>query len=386
MEKLFPPDIVKSTAESHFSRFDNRSQIIYIALLLFLMGGILMLFGIKTDITVQSRGIIRSSIEPVRIAAPVAAEVFGVNLHENGTVMKGDTLIWLNNEKIQKRRRHLESLIADNRAYIADIQAMKNSTHPELKTDLIRTTHSRFMQKLSEYEIDIQLQKKLFNRSLRLFQKEVIPLAEKEEREFQLKKVLDTRDYFLKQSRYEWQRRVAQYQLENKKFQNEINELSRESENYIIPAPATGIISNFSGIKPGSYVSPGQTIAVISSADSIIAESHISPQDVGLLQEGMPVTFQIDAYNYHQWGLASGEITEISKTIYLINNEPFFRIQCSIHESFLKLKNGYKGRIKKGLTTTIRYKIAKRTLAQLLFDRADNWLNPRQNNLQKNQP
>src|SRR6056297_2770385 len=109
MEKLFPPDIIKSTAESHFSTFNTRSQIIYIALLLFLLGGILMLFGIKTDITVQSRGIIKSSIEPVRITAPVAAEVHRVNLNENETVLEGDTLIWLNNEKIQKRRHHLES-------------------------------------------------------------------------------------------------------------------------------------------------------------------------------------------------------------------------------------------------------------------------------------
>ena len=40
-------------------------------------------------------------------------------------------------------------------------------------------------------------------------------------------------------------------------------------------------------------------------------------------------------------------------------------------------KNGYKGDISKGMTLTARFLIANRSLWQLLYDKVDNWLNPK---------
>jgi len=198
-----------------------------------------------------------------------------------------------------------------------------------------------------------------------------------EEKKFQLNNAEEKKFIFVKQSREEWQRLARNYKKENKKYRHDINELHREIEKYVLIAPGTGFISNFNGIKPGSYVSPGQTIATISPSDSIIAEAHVTPDKIGFLREGMPVVFRIDAYNHYQWGLASGKITDISHDIYFQNNKPFFKVHCSVNEPYLTLQNGYEGKIKKGLTTTAHFKITRRTLAQLLFDKTDNWLNPK---------
>lgn len=108
-----------------------------------------------------------------------------------------------------------------------------------------------------------------------------------------------------------------------------------------------------------------------------MAEHLVAPQDIGYLQKEMPVLFQVDAYNYNQWGLATGNIIDISNEIHVINGAPFFKVRCSLNEEELSLKNGYSGKLKKGLTTTARFKVTKRTLAQLLFDKADDWLNPK---------
>lgn len=86
--------------------------------------------------------------------------------------------------------------------------------------------------------------------------------------------------------------------------------------------------------------------------------------------------FQIDAFNYNQWGLATGKIVEIGRDIEMINETPIFKIRCKIDQEYLTLKNDIKGNISKGMTYNARFKLTERTLFQLLYDKVDDWLNP----------
>jgi len=210
-----------------------------------------------------------------------------------------------------------------------------------------------------------------------LYQKEVIPLAEIEQKEYELDQIREEQQLFVRQARNEWQKEQTEYQLQNRNYKNEIAGFTSELEKYYITAPISGFISGYSGVQSGSFLTVGQSIATLSPDDRLIAESLVSPKDIGYLKPGMEVIYQVDAFNYNQWGLASGEILDISKEIFLANNQPHFKVRSTIHESFLSLKNGTKGELKKGLTTTTRFKLTKRTLAQLLFDKADDWLNPK---------
>ena len=91
----------------------------------------------------------------------------------------------------------------------------------------------------------------------------------------------------------------------------------------------------------------------------------------------MNVTFQFHSFNYNQWGIGTGNVIELSNNVVSIDNQPYFKVRCSLDQSFLQLKNGYKGYLKKGMTLTGRFKITKRSLFQLLYDKTDNWLNPK---------
>ena len=73
-------------------------------------------------------------------------------------------------------------------------------------------------------------------------------------------------------------------------------------------------------------------------------------QKKGQILIGMPTVYQVNAYNYNQWGLATGKIADISNEIFFIENQPFFKVWCNLNETHLSLKNGYKGKLKKGLT------------------------------------
>ena len=145
----------------------------------------------------------------------------------------------------------------------------------------------------------------------------------------------------------------------------------------MLTAPISGTITQISGLQKGSFALPNQTVGYISPKGSLLVECYISPHDIGLIRDSMPVKFQYDAYNYNQWGIGSGHIYSISNDVTFINEQPFFKVRCTMNEHQLFLKNGFVGNLKKGMTLTGRFVVTQRSLYQLLFDKVDNWLNPK---------
>lgn len=376
MNPVFPQEIINLSVESHFVKFSKKTILLYVVVLLFFVVAFISLFFIKLDITIQSRGMLRSSKEPVSVTTGVAAEVTHCFINENQFVNSGDTLLCLDFQKLEERNKYYKSLIDQNNVYLTDIENILKYKYDIIKSDLYTSIHSKYRQKLKEFDININILQKTFNRTSLLHSKDVIPIAELEEKEFDLNKMVEAKNIFVQINRSDWQKQAVDYQLENKKYENILDEIDRDFQFYFIKAPETGYIRNYNGLKAHSYVSSGQTVALISPVDQIIAEHLVSPKDIGFLKKGMEVIHQVDAYNYNQWGVVSGIVTELSNDIYIVGEQPYFKVRSKLNEKFLSLKNGYRGDLKNGLTTTARYKVTKRTIAQLLFDKTDNWLNP----------
>ncbi|SFE58383.1 HlyD family secretion protein [Sunxiuqinia elliptica] len=290
---IFPKEIINVSVEHHFARFSRKSSLIYIVVLLFLVVTTTSLFLIKTEITVQSRGIFRSSSEPAELVSPVVAQVVKSNLEENQSVLFGDTLVWLDCKKQSERITHIERRIFENEAYLNDVSSLLSFRYSDLETSLYKTTHAEYRQKLSEFDMQIELFQKSFMRAKMLFDKQVIPVAELEDKQFQLDKVLEEKQIYIQMSRNEWQQQAVSYQQDNKAYLSEIESLKSEIKNYAITAPTTGHITNYNGIKPGGFVTIGQTIAIVHPNDHVIAENLVAPEDIGYLQKEMQVIFQV---------------------------------------------------------------------------------------------
>ena len=156
-----------------------------------------------------------------------------------------------------------------------------------------------------------------------------------------------------------------------------IKKISLDSRNYFVLAPTSGTIENFSGLQSGSFINSSQPIATISPNDNLIIESNVSPNDIGLIRKNQVVKFQIDAFNYNQWGLLEGKVIEIDRNITINEQQSFFKVKCKLNSKTLTLKSGYKTQVTKGMTLTTRYIITRRSLFDLLFDKVDDWLNPK---------
>jgi HlyD family secretion protein len=175
----------------------------------------------------------------------------------------------------------------------------------------------------------------------------------------------------------EWEYEMAENEKELANLNNQINLLNEQLDQFTIVAGMTGTLMNITPLGPGDFIYPNQKLGEISPDSSLIAVANVSPVDIGFVEKGQKVVFQIDAFNYNQWGLAEGTVVEISDDVSMISeSEVAFRVVCKLDKEQLRLKNGIEGDIKKGMTFTGRFFIAKRSLFQLLHDKVDDWLNP----------
>jgi HlyD family secretion protein len=108
-----------------------------------------------------------------------------------------------------------------------------------------------------------------------------------------------------------------------------------------------------------------------------VATCYLKPDDIGLIHTGQKVRLQVDAFNYNEWGFLNAEIIDISDDMIVEDGSTaYFRIRCMPEQTSLFLRNGTEAQIKKGMSFNSRIFVTRRSLFNLLFDKADKWMNP----------
>jgi multidrug resistance efflux pump len=382
---LFPKEIIEFSSEQHFAQHSTASKAIYLTVLLFIICVLIALPFIQVDVSVQSAGIIRPSAAVNKVAAPVSGNVFSLSIVNNEPVKEGQELFTIASPLVeeqlifhQKREEELAKIVSDLNLLIRSIQQSAFTLVDSFRTAVYKQSYHHFKQQVTEINNKYIATKRSFERDKQLYEAKVIALVEFENKRFELDQIAAGLKTLTEQQISQWQADLLRYQQETEELEGKMRQLLKEKEKYIVKAPMSGTIQNFSGIYPGSFIAANQAIAEISPDTSLIVESYISPRDIGLVYAGIPAKFQIDAFDYNQWGMVPGSIVEISNDIQLIEGKPVFQIKCTLDKGFLQLKNGYKGRLKKGMTVQSRFIVAERSLFQLLYDNVDDWLNPSQ--------
>jgi HlyD family secretion protein len=374
---LFPPEIIHDTTESLFVKRTVRSKAIYLVVVSAVTAAIVALPFVHISVSTQARGIIRGPNENNPIQAAVYGEIIEINIFENKQVQKGDTLLRLNAGNMEEQIRRAEQKILEDSCFITDIDALLNKNKPFITTTKYLMEQQYFRATVKEQQTNINYLYREYQISKTLYEKNVSPQTEYLQHKNAYETATGQLANLKEQFRNRWASERTSYEIEIRELQSSIKQLEEEKTKYVLKAPESGSIIQFSGVQQGSFIAPGQTIASISNDSNLLAECYVSPVDIGYIQENQQVAFQLDAFNYNQWGLAQGKITDISKDLILMNDQPVFRVRCSLDTKYLQLKNGYKGDLKKGMTLVGRFYLTDRSLWQLLFDKVDNWINPK---------
>ena len=376
-EKLLLNQVILNIAGSYQSNISAKSQAIYITVIVALLALVISLPLVTTSIHVKSSALIRPSAEVSVIRSLVNGRVKDAFIVENQTIQKGNILHVIESEMINEKEKYLQLKVLEMQNFIDDLRKLISPASViSLSTTLFQQSHFNYLHKVRDATTRYNKVKIDYARNRKLHREKVIADAEFENFQFEFDKAKNDLELLKQDQLNQWQNELRRYEIDLQDFETQLAQLQKEKENLTIKAPISGSIQNLAGIYPGSIVFVNQDLAQISPDTNLIVESFINPNDIGLLREGMPVRFQVDAFNYNQWGLATGRVIEISNDIHIVNEKPVFKVRCLLDQEYLQLKNGYKGYLKKGMTLQARFMVTERTLWQLLFDKVDDWLNP----------
>lgn len=387
--ELFPKEIIENSAEGHFIDHNVTSKAIYLSVLFFIVLALACLPFIFVDISVKSNGLIRPLTYKNIITAPVSGRVKAVYMEENTAVQENETVLIIETDQIEGQILTNNTRISKVEKFIDDLNRLIHTSKFDastpintFQTSLYAQSFLHFQQQLHEADNQYRKIKTEFDRKQLLLKEKVIAQVEYDNIEFELNQSLININVIEKAQKNKWQMELNGYQQELTELEADNRRLQQEKEKYVVRAPLSGVIQNLSGIYNGSFIHANQQIAEISPDSGLIVECYVTPADIGLLKKGTLARFQIDAFNYNEWGVITGEVVEISNDISISDGQPLFKVRCSLNKDFLELKNGYIGKIKKGMTLQARFLIAERSLFHLLYDNVNDWLNPSQNEIE----
>lgn len=384
---LIPFSVTNLCLESYFIKITSGSKIVYWIIIGMIVSVIAILPFIYVDVSVQAPGYFQSVIEKQVIYTPLQGKIVFSSIHNGDRVKRGDTLLIIDTETIKAQKTALTRRISDNEASIRDLEKLVQTDSSDNKLMSDDLTTQRYKAELANLrnQMAIQFQKFLkkkteHERNELLYNQELIPETDYENSLFILNSEKDNLNQILLYQKSIWQNDLSVRRNDDVNLLASLEQCSEGLTNRIVTAPANGEIIQSADLQTGSIIGQGQKVAELSPDGELVATCFVKPADIGLIKEKQLVRIQVDAFNYNEWGMLTGEITDISDDMIIENGATaFFRIRCKPDKNFLSLKNGHRAFIKKGMSLNTRIVVIRRSLYNLLFDKADKWFNPYSN-------
>ncbi|CAI8151454.1 MAG: Leukotoxin export protein LtxD [Formosa sp. Hel3_A1_48] len=381
MKQIFPKEIIESTIETHLFRHGTKSKIIYLIILLSILTILALLPFIYVDIYSTSRGIIKPEKERMQINAPITGKVKESYIVDNAQVKKGDTLLRFDTSIVAEQLNFIQRQMDETSLFIEDLDYLvgtKNIALAHIQSPKYKKEAIFFKQKRQELQTKYKKEKRDFERAQTLFDKGIIARTEYENEQLNYDLVINQIKQLKEQHYNTWQAQLTTMNANLVELNSNYKQTLQNKYLHVVTAPISGSVISSINVGANSFLAAGHTLGELSPDTALHVECLVTPYDIGLLQQNAVVNFQIDAYNYNQWGMSSGHIIDIAKDIEFIDNKAVFKVFCKLNDTHLQLDNGYKAPLKKGMTLTAKFLLTKRSLFDLLYDKVDDWINPGQ--------
>lgn len=377
MPQLFPVEVIEHSTFTWIPRVQVRTQVIYTTVLLAVLVSLLALPFIKVDVSVKSGGIVRPITEKNELRSFVAGTIEEVMVAEGQHVVKGQMILRLQQDISNSKLMQNSFELKQRQSYVNDLARLASGGGGGgLQSPLYQQQYSRFMSTLSEQQATMRKLQSDLDMYKKLYADKVIAEKELRDKQYEYDKSAAIYRSAVQQQRSAWQEELSRYRSESNSLQADAAQLEKQKEWNIIKAPVSGTLQQFSGRYAGGYVQVGEMMGIISPDSNLVAECLVSPKDIAYLKPGMPVKFQVDAFNYNEWGVVEGTVQSVDNDFTLVDNQPIFKVRCIFTNTEVRTASGVKGKLKKGMTLQARFILTQRSLFQLLYDKTDDWMNP----------
>lgn len=379
MNEVFPKEFISTSIEHYTFRLRKRSISIYLILVVSILMILFSLPFIKANVSVTANGIITTPTNRYELSTPTSGLLSDFHLKENMIVKEGDTLLVFDNAILHKEQQQIDSRLSELGDFLEDLgKLVRNDLKPntQLVSSRFQIAFLKYQTELEKLNIEKEALKKIYERQEKLFDLEVIPRVEFEKDEANYERVFAEIEVFKKQAINNWKESFLSIEQEREQLLFRKQEILEERLKSVLVAPTSGELQEVVPLKHNQFMMAGLKIGEISPSSEMMAICWVAPKDIGLIKEQMSTLFLVDAFNPNEWGYLKGRVSGVSSDTYLINSQPFFRVECRLEQDHLSLKNGVVGKLKKGMTVQSSFMVTERTLYQLLYDKVDDWLNP----------
>lgn len=377
---LLPNKWIENSIEAYLYQRTTVSQKIYWVVLAAISITLVSLPFIYVDITVQGSGIIRPAAEKTEIISPLSELVDSVFIREGAQVKKGDAILRFRTNQTDYKISYQTSRLSDYEAHLADLSYLAKGEKPESFHSPVRQReYAYYIQRRLELTTAIEQAEKEYRREKMLYDKQLISTEEYEKYYYQYESRKNELTSFVESQLSTWQADLNSCRNSYGEMQTALKQEVVDKDLCIVRSPVNGTVDQFMGIYRGSSLQAGQSLAIISPDSTLYIETYVTPRDIGHMYIGMPVNVQVESFNYNQWGSITGKVADISSD-FLTDKQgnSFYKVKCSMEKDYLTLKNGRQGKLKKGMSVAAHFRITRRSLFDLLYQKIDDWINPTQ--------
>jgi HlyD family secretion protein len=385
---LLPAELIENGLDAYLAQKTTGSQRLYWLVLLAIAIAFCSLPFIYVDVSVQNSGIIRPVAEKAEIKAGITEFVDSVYVKEGQFLNQGDTILTFSQSNPDNQIGYQQKRLDDFQEHLSDLAYLSKGIQPLIFNSKTREQEYAFyIRQKKEYETNLAKTEKDLQRNQALFDKKIIAGEEYETYQYEYNKAQNTLASLKMNQISHWQNELNVYSNSFEEMKLAMSQSIKEKDRYAVVSPVSGSLDQFNGIYKGSHVQASNLLALISPDLTLYAEVYVSPRNIGYLHIDMPVNIQVSSFNYNEWGTISGHVIEISSDFLTDNsgNNAFYKVKCSLTQDYLIRKNGVTGRLKKGMTVSCHFLIARRSLFDLLYQKMDDWINPTQNDNNTNQ-
>lgn len=380
-KKIFPASVLEQSSEITLYNLSRPSHIIYIIVLAVVIITLIAIFFIQVNVSVKATAQIKPIGERLIITAPMTGKLRFIHVIENNAVCVGDTVAIIQAHNILSKLPALETHQKLLMQFIRDINTILSShgiKNLYLQSKKYTAQHEYHISKLKRLLIKYKLVEKDYKRASILFKEKVIAPVDLEKIKTEYETAVSEISIYKREYTNQLESEIITHQKELLDIKTQIHQIQIQNEETVITSPIQGNIVKIFGISDGSYIQTGQQLVEISPEGELMVECSVYSKDIGYISVGQKVNIQIDAFNYNEWGMLEGKVVDIYDDIYISADKKnvYFKVYCSLNSKKLYLKNGFSGSVKKGMSAYVIFIITKRSLANLLYDKLDNWLNP----------
>lgn len=136
-----------------------------------------------------------------------------------------------------------------------------------------------------------------------------------------------------------------------------------------IVAPQDGTVNGLRFMTVGGVIPPGGVVLDVTPAsDQLVVEALLSPDDIDVVQNNMPVRVRLSAYKARWYFALHGQVTQISSDTFKNEKtgQSHYRVRVEIPESELKSVN--KLALVPGMLAQVEIVTGERSMLRYLFD------------------